>query len=95
MRCGIQNGDIAHASAENSFDNFCFRRYYYLARAPMAKLDKASDYGSEDCGFEFCWARHRENPLRQPPGALFFPLPIVVGESLEAVSDDAHYATSR
>lgn len=24
----------------------------------MAKLDKASDYGSEDCGFEFCWARH-------------------------------------
>ena len=29
-----------------------------LKHAPLAQLDRASDYGSEGCGFDSCMARH-------------------------------------
>ena len=27
--------------------------------APVAQLDRVSDYGSEGCGFDLCQARHK------------------------------------
>ncbi len=30
---------------------------HYVVDAPIAQLDRASDYGSEGCGFDLCWAR--------------------------------------
>ena len=33
--------------------------------APIAQLDRASDYGSEGCGFDFCWARHLSREVAQ------------------------------
>ena len=30
-----------------------------MQNAPVAQLDRASDYGSEGCGFELCQARHK------------------------------------
>ena len=32
--------------------------YYTPHDAPVAQLDRASDYGSEGCKFESCRARH-------------------------------------
>ena len=29
-----------------------------LIYAPVAQLDRVSDYGSEGCGFDLCQARH-------------------------------------
>ena len=29
--------------------------------ASIAQLDRASDFGSEGCGFDSCWGRHKIN----------------------------------
>ena len=36
--------------------------WYIAAVAPIAQLDRASDYGSEGWGFESSWARHLLRP---------------------------------
>ncbi|MDN5314480.1 MAG: sulfate permease, SulP family [Clostridiales bacterium] len=40
----------------------------YAAHAPVAQLDRASDYGSEGYGFDFCRARHSRDPGLQGSG---------------------------
>ena len=46
--------------------DFLSKMYYHIMcsfrYAPVAQLDRASDYGSEGCGFDFCRARQVENP---------------------------------
>lgn len=37
---------------------FCFFLGIKGSNAPIAQLDRASDYGSEGYGFDSCWARH-------------------------------------
>src|SRR3546814_904677 len=45
------------------------RHYYTLCRAPVAQLDRASDYGSE--GWEFESSRARHNPLKIKKSTVF------------------------
>ena len=33
-----------------------------MKEAPVAQLDRASDYGSEGCKFESCRVRHKKSP---------------------------------
>ncbi len=32
--------------------------FFVFMSASIAQLDRASDYGSEGCGFNSCWVRH-------------------------------------
>ena len=50
-------------AAEIAVDKFWSVPYDNQAHAPVAQLDRASDYGSEGCGFDLCRAR-QVNPLR-------------------------------
>ena len=52
----------AHLGAE--FSPAAADRYYESKKAPMAQLDRASDYESERRRFESSWARHTKQGVR-------------------------------
>src|SRR6185369_11156931 len=43
---------------------FCASLWHHLSRAPVAQLDRASDFGSEGRRFEPCWVHHL--PVQMP-----------------------------
>ena len=59
----------ADASAQIAAKNTLLHRgrrcdiLHSFSRAPIAQLDRVSDYESEGCRFDSCWARHRRTML--------------------------------
>ena len=62
------------------------------SKAPVAQLDRASDYGSEGCKFESCRARHLKSLLM---GCFFIPVGFTIPPMFQTAFDGTNLFSTR